>query len=68
MSPGRSLLREEIRDTLIEAMSARTKAKHEASGMVYDPTWIQGLEIYNAATDLAAVLWDKYFEPESETG
>lgn len=64
MSPGRSLLREEIRDTLIDAMLARTKAKYQANGIHYNPTWMERMEITDAATDLAAAVWVKYFRPE----
>lgn len=64
MSPGRSLLREEIRDTLIDAMLERTRAKYQANGMYFNPSWMERKEITDAATDLARAIWVKYFEPE----
>jgi hypothetical protein len=66
MSPGRSLLREEIRDTLAEAMFTRTRAKYQRNGLHYNPSWMESMEMRNAATDLAAALWVKFFEPSED--
>lgn len=66
MAPGRSLLFEEIRDLLADAMIQRTKTKHEEAGVPFEPSWMMHREVRDAASDLAYVIWEKYFAPPVE--